>query len=288
MTTDTKNGCDEALETGLALGCEKQVLDALNKGASLAPRGEWAPMRAAIDLCRKRDADGPRMMALLLGVGADPDAAFEHPLPGYKSTPAMYACGLLGRAATNPSPELDDRLARCVGMLAEAGAEMPTSVYSALISPLLSKSAALQALGTVVNSPRAPKPGIGDFLRAMETGREFLEALAWSWPSSEASDYRGNTPLHYAAMAGHETACKTLIDAGASLDTTNREGETPLLCACGQRGTDAAVRVLLLHGADPHIRSNNGVSPLEAAFGLGNGAGIAKCRLLESVLEPTP
>lgn len=282
--TEIGNRPDEALESALANGDEQGILAALGQGASLAPRGEWSPLRKALDLCRKRDAQAPRILAMLLGLGADPEARFEHPLPGYSSSPAIYACGLLGRAATSPSQERDDRLVKCVGLLAEAGAVMPGSVYAVLVSPLLSKTEALRSLSICANSASAPKPGIGDFLRAMETGKEFLETLAWAWPSSDAADHRGNTPLHYAAMAGHDTACRILLDAGANIDTPNRDGETPLLCACGQRGTDAAVRLLLLYGADPQLRSHSGVSPLEAAFGMKNGAGVAKCRLLESVL----
>jgi len=38
----------------------------------------------------------------------------------------------------------------------------------------------------------------------------------------------GYTPLHWAALKGHEEIVEALIDAGADLNTTNNLGRTPL------------------------------------------------------------
>ena len=64
----------------------------------------------------------------------------------------------------------------------------------------------------------------------------------------DASDDKGNTPLHYAAEAGHEAIVKQLLEAGAEADAMDGYGETPLFRAA-RRGFQTIVELLLEKGA---------------------------------------
>ncbi|MBN1610315.1 MAG: ankyrin repeat domain-containing protein [Polyangiaceae bacterium] len=62
----------------------------------------------------------------------------------------------------------------------------------------------------------------------------------------------GHTPLHYAAQEGHWRVVERLLESGARVNSTSG-GFTPLALAVGSERA-AAVRTLLVHGADPNIR----------------------------------
>lgn len=272
------------LAAALERGDERGAFLALKNGADMAPEGEWSPLRAVIDLCGKTEVCAPRLFTMLVSMGADPQGRFEYPLPGYSCTPAAYATCMLARATCGPNDARYGDLCEIIAVLADAGAILPTSVYAALITKLIPREKAIKTLKRVLLQDKAPAPGIGDFLRALETDMEMLDLLSWAWPSSETKDYRGNTPLHYASMAGHDDAVRILLAAGASLDATNRAGETPLLAASGMRETDGAVRLLLRAGASLDIRSQDGTSALERAMGLGPIAGCKKIELIERAM----
>jgi uncharacterized protein len=62
----------------------------------------------------------------------------------------------------------------------------------------------------------------------------------------------GHTPLHYAAQEGHSRVTKLMLIAGAHVNSKSG-GFTPLaLAVCAEHL--ATVRVLLAHGADPNAR----------------------------------
>ena len=63
-------------------------------------------------------------------------------------------------------------------------------------------------------------------------------------------------------MLGDADSAKLLLDAGANLKTTNRDGSTPLHSAAFL-GRAKVVAVLLEHGADANARSLAGQTPLE-------------------------
>ena len=65
---------------------------------------------------------------------------------------------------------------------------------------------------------------------------------------------RGHTPLIAAAIAGHTGIVKMLVRSGAKLDLRDTKyHRTALMWASAMHHGDI-VRVLLHHGADPHVR----------------------------------
>ena len=73
----------------------------------------------------------------------------------------------------------------------------------------------------------------------------------------------GNTPLHFACIAGHVDIAELLIrKMNAKIDSTNAKGETPLHLACKQ-GNKGVIERLLLARASANIRDNyHGNTPL--------------------------
>jgi len=63
-------------------------------------------------------------------------------------------------------------------------------------------------------------------------------------------DVDGWTPLHYAAFHGHANICGALLKAGACLDATNSDGETPLELAQEEHSSNTGL-IDLLAGRGP-------------------------------------
>lgn len=79
--------------------------------------------------------------------------------------------------------------------------------------------------------------------------------------------YDGEPPLFYASILGHTEIVKKLLEAGAIVDTPNKNGETALYAASGQWEIEI-VRLLLAAGADVDRRSY-GKTPLYEACDKG-------------------
>lgn len=78
----------------------------------------------------------------------------------------------------------------------------------------------------------------------------------------------GFTALHYAARDGHLEAARTLVDAGAEVDlVTGGDQSSPLLVAVINGNYDLA-NMLLEHGADPNLVSDDGAGPLFATLNI--------------------
>lgn len=75
-------------------------------------------------------------------------------------------------------------------------------------------------------------------------------------------DARGNTPLHWAALANDEQLVVRLLAAGADVRATNSIGATALHYGTG---SDAIVRDLLRAGAEPSAKTVSGSTPLHTA-----------------------
>jgi len=101
-----------------------------------------------------------------------------------------------------------------------------------------------------------------------------VEALLGHAAPVDAVDEQGRTALQclcFAAFGGGKRQgerlriARLLLDAGASVDTGDRFGRTPLLQAA-QNGDGELVALLLERGADPHARSGDGhFTPLSEA-----------------------
>lgn len=72
------------------------------------------------------------------------------------------------------------------------------------------------------------------------------------------------TALHAAALFGHATIVRLLIDAGAEIEAHERNGYTPLRMVAGSAQRSAAL-VLLNSGADALVADNSGGVVLEIA-----------------------
>ena len=74
----------------------------------------------------------------------------------------------------------------------------------------------------------------------------------------------GSTPLHLAAMYGHQSIAQLLIENKADVNAGDCNGSTPLHVATCQ-GISALVVLLVKNGADINSRSLNGSTPLHSA-----------------------
>ena len=74
----------------------------------------------------------------------------------------------------------------------------------------------------------------------------------------------GWTPLHYAASKGHLEMLRLLLDHNAFVDAESPNGTTPLMMAA-QYGTGDAVKLLLAEGAQPLQTNQQGLNALDFA-----------------------
>ena len=73
------------------------------------------------------------------------------------------------------------------------------------------------------------------------------------------------TALHAATEYGHALCVETLLDAGASADVADGEGNTPLMVAARTHAHDC-VELLLSHGAGVGFENDAGMTALELAI----------------------
>mmetsp|Transcript_22552 Transcript_22552/g.28798 ORF Transcript_22552/g.28798 Transcript_22552/m.28798 type:complete len:969 (-) Transcript_22552:18-2924(-) len=106
-------------------------------------------------------------------------------------------------------------------------------------------------------------------------------------------DHNGWTPLHCAASAEDKIpVCKVLIEAGASVNIANNDGNTPLhyLARCSVSNEDMKqvqleiLQLMILNGGDVNAVNDLGETPLHASCFLGD-VNIATV-LLEAYADP--
>ncbi len=97
-------------------------------------------------------------------------------------------------------------------------------------------------------------------VRAGDTAK--VNALLKGSGQAAGRDVRGNTALHWAALANDARLVARLLAAGWEARATNFAGATPLHYGTGD---EQIVRDLLRAGADPNARSVFGVTPLHSA-----------------------
>ena len=86
----------------------------------------------------------------------------------------------------------------------------------------------------------------------------------------DVRNYKGKTALHCAAKAGFLSVIDLLIEKGATIDAPDNNGETALFEAIrstiknGEKQR-AAIEALLVKGADPNLKNEKGLTPLQIA-----------------------
>ena len=95
----------------------------------------------------------------------------------------------------------------------------------------------------------------------------------------DAQDPQGETPLHHALVRRSEPMIKLLLDHGASVSVTDRDGWSPLMTAAWA-DDGAAVKLLVAHKGDPSFAGPGNLTPLAIALEYGKDA--AAVALVES------
>lgn len=185
---------------------------------------------------------------------------------------AMLSAGLRCGADADPAPLLSacQKLPPPVGLierllLAKAAVDSPTQSALRLLC-----GAAEHQRSTPVST--VPLSLIGKLLDA--------KAVV------DAADEDGASALHYAVAHRPPDWTMLLLDRGASANTADKLGRTPLhkLLAAKRRDAELVLRALLLAGADPNQAAADGASPLGIALQLDTGL----AELLDCGLSATP
>jgi len=118
---------------------------------------------------------------------------------------------------------------------------------------------------TVDDIPTAASPlAIAAISGDLAKIRSLLEAGA----EIETTDALGRTPLHMAAFYGRTRATELLLASGATIEVRDRIGMTPLHAAVLAGGRHV-VELLLDRKADPNARTDTGQTPLHLAAATG-------------------
>jgi len=103
--------------------------------------------------------------------------------------------------------------------------------------------------------------------RLRKAGKSVDEAMT----EIRASWYKGQGPLHMAALSGKTAVCKLLIkDLKLDVDAAVYDGVTPLSLAILGTASAAVTRLLLDHHADPNKAAFDGCTPLHLAATRGS------------------
>jgi hypothetical protein len=110
----------------------------------------------------------------------------------------------------------------------------------------------LLLLTALLAAQAAPPPPAGaELIAAIKLGDTArARALATGGAALDTLDWRGYTPLIWAAAAGNADVVSLLVERGARVEARAKDGTTALIVAAGN-GSSGIVRLLLSRGADP-------------------------------------
>lgn len=91
-----------------------------------------------------------------------------------------------------------------------------------------------------------------------------VQELLASGASVDVADLEGKTPLHHAAMGGHDYAALLLIQSGAKVNALDERRETAAHYAA-YFGHLEALKVLVSNQAEVNIQDFEGITPLHWA-----------------------
>ena len=99
--------------------------------------------------------------------------------------------------------------------------------------------------------------------------KEFIDRLLKYHAEVNATDFEGDTPLHYAVMNNNLDAVTYLIDNGANVNVKNKDSITPLHIAVEQKNYDITGQ-LLHNDADRNTKNIDNISALDMAKASGD------------------
>ena len=141
-------------------------------------------------------------------------------------------------------------------------------------------------LGDSSYSQKVPRQMTGVHLAAYFGLKEAMMALLKNRHDPDVKDTYGRTPLSWAAMNGHQTVMRLLLDKGAELESKDKaDGRTPLSWAA-ESGHKAAVKLLLEKGAELESKDKYyGRTPLFWAAEKGHET-VVKLLLAKEGVDP--
>lgn len=93
---------------------------------------------------------------------------------------------------------------------------------------------------------------------------ETIKLLLNNGANVNQSKRNGSTPLYAACFDGLDSAVQLLLSNGANINLWRKDGLTPLYIAC-LKGHKRTCKILIDNGADINLYDNDGTSPLHAA-----------------------
>lgn len=265
---------ETVLMTAARTGSVPAAVALLEHGADVQAREGWHGQTALMWAAAQGH---PAMIAALLEYGADVDARSNHEEWERQTTAEPRAKWLPPGAMTPLLFAAREGCVGCVPVLVEAGADVNATtpdgisgVVLALINGHYDVAAALVEAGT--------DPNLVDYTgrAALYAAVDFNTMPASNRPAPQVLENE-HTALDVAALllehgADPNAQLERIAPYRAKLDRGNDtvlgDGTTPLLRAA-KAGDLPALRLLLAHGADPQLTTEDDINALMLAAGLG-------------------
>ncbi len=108
------------------------------------------------------------------------------------------------------------------------------------------------------------------FVAAQAGDRAMVDQLLTADPDAlSARDATRQTPLHYAVLARDAAICRLLLERGADVNATDKDGNTPLHVAARSLRTEAAMQLLAAR-ANPTLKNARGEIAMNLAIYAGD------------------
>ena len=156
------------------------------------------------------------------------------------------------------------------------------ALYAAASRGDLERARALIAEGVSLNSANQREQTLLDVAMLEGDRRAFSSLLSLGADPTYLGQHR-DTPMHFAAAFEDPYWLRTIVARGASVETRNRLGQTPLFRALGA-GTQANVGLLLEARANVRARASNGETLLHHAAAIRSAEDV--WRFLQLGVDP--